>query len=106
MLKFFYLRIMYLYNVSVIVENSESQSVRALLITQLQAAKGDGLTVRLLELLDSPHEGVTYSLQLEALDSEAVASFQSKHVVALQAKTNQHHEGKVYYFDSLMQTIG
>lgn len=97
---------MYLYNVSVIVEDSESQSVRALLISQLQAAKDEGLVVRLLELLDSPHEGVTYSMQLEAPDSEAVASFQSDHLAVLQAKTSQHHQGKVYYFDSLMQTIG
>jgi len=97
---------MYLYNVSVIVEESESQLVRALLISHLETARDKGLAVRLLELLDSPHEGVTYSLQLEAPDSEVVTAFQSDHLAALQAKTNQHHEGKVFYFDSLMKTIG
>ena len=97
---------MYLYNVSVIVEDSERQAVRDLLVSQLELARGMGLSVRLLELLDSPHEGVTYSLQLEAADSDAVAAFQAEHVAPLQAKTNQAHEGKVFYFDSLMQAIG
>ncbi len=96
---------MYLYNVSVIVEDEESQSVRELLIAQMETARDSGLAVRLLKLLDSPHEGVTYSLQLEAADSETVNTFQREHLAILQAKTHQHHEGKVFYFDSLMQTI-
>lgn len=97
---------MYLYNVSVIVEDSENQAVRALLVSQLELARRMGLSVRLLELLDSPHEGITYSLQLEAVDADAVAAFQAQHLAPLQAKTNQGHEGKVIYFDSLMQAIG
>lgn len=97
---------MYLYNVSVIVEESEGTAVRSLLVSQVEFARDSGLTVRLLELLDSPHEGITFSLQLEAANSDVVADFQTKHLALLHAKINDNHEGKVVYFDSLMQQIG
>lgn len=102
----FYLRPMYLYNISIIVEDSESQTVKSLLISQLALARKEGLSIKLLELLDSPHEGVTYSLQLDAVDSGVVADFQTDHLAVLQTQTNRLGEGKVFYFESLMQHIG
>lgn len=96
---------MYFYNISVIVEEQESQAVKSILLRQLALARSQGSIVRLLELLDSPHEGVTYSIQLEAETTQVVDDFQAEHLAYLHSQTNQYHPGKVFFFDSLMRKI-
>lgn len=100
-----YLRMMYLYNVSVIIEESEHHAVRLLLDQLLDNLLKQAVAVQLLELLDSPHEGVTYSIQFKLTDSAEVAHIQTQYLSEIQSKTTKHHGGKVFYFDSLMRYI-
>lgn len=104
---FLYLRCMLLYNITVIVE-SDSESavisrVRKLVNDPVVAPQSQ--SVRLLKMQDSPHEGGTYSLQVQAGDHAAVLNFRERHLTGLQAELETDFPGKVLYFESIMEYI-
>ncbi|WP_090604426.1 DUF4286 family protein [Parapedobacter koreensis] len=96
---------MYLYNVTIITENDIQDIVRQYIEAQIQGRRDEKISVALLELLDSPHEGTTYCVQLRAENSEEIAAFQQHHLAAIQAFANQHYAGKILFFDSVMKYL-
>lgn len=96
---------MYLYNVSIIVENDIRDAIKAHLHAELLGEQQPDGPFALLELLDSPHEGTTFCLQLRCRDRADIAVFQTRGLATLQARLNQAYPGKVVFFDSMMKYL-
>ncbi|SKB34371.1 protein of unknown function [Parapedobacter luteus] len=96
---------MYLYNVTIITEDDIREIVRQHIEEHLKHYREATASVALLELLDSPHEGTTYCLQLRAAHNEEIALFQQQYLAPIQAFANQQHTGKVLFFDSVMKYL-
>lgn len=96
---------MYLYNVTIIVENDIRDAVKQLLDAQLSKQRVSTPSLSLLELLDSPHEGTTYCVQLRCQRRAEIEAFQTHHLTALQAGLGERYQGKVVFFDSTMKYL-
>lgn len=90
---------MILYNVSVIIDDSSHADLYQWLIDTL---RDNPFGAKLLKMLDSPHEGTTYCIQIVAGD-DAIAVFQQELLVHLQDYIIKHHAGKAFVFDSRME---
>ncbi|GGC41474.1 hypothetical protein GCM10011386_36980 [Parapedobacter defluvii] len=99
-----YLRAMYLYNISIMAESDVGEAVRMYLNKEL-AYDENGTSLSLLEMLDSPHEGVTYCIQLCTENREEIASFQTRRFAAIRAQLETAYAGKVLFFDSIMKYL-
>ncbi|WP_257669848.1 DUF4286 family protein [Parapedobacter tibetensis] len=96
---------MFLYNVTIIVENDIRDDVRKRIETLLFTHEGKKLPVALLEMLDSPHEGTTYCVQLRSENMEGITSFQTHHLAAIQQLATKEYPTKILLFDSTMKYI-
>lgn len=93
---------MFLYNVSIIVEDASHSQVFDWLSN---IVKNQTLPIKLLKMLDSPHEGTTYCIQLTTADDAIIDAFQQSILLELQAYIGQHHREKAFIFDSKMEFI-
>jgi hypothetical protein len=102
-----YIRIMYLYNITIITESDLAAEVsNRIKLLQAQYAKSDPfLPLNFLKMLDSPHEGVTFCLQLLVSTRDEISQFQANHLVDWQQQLAQTYPGKVMYFGSTMEYI-
>lgn len=96
---------MFLYNVTMIVENDVSEAIKQRIETQLFDRDGTGVSVSLLEMLNSPHDGTTYCLQLRAEREEEIAAFKNGQLNIIQTWINQDFAGKTVFFESLMKYL-
>lgn len=56
-------------------------------------------------MLESPHEGSTYCIQVVATDDTEILKFQEDVLVELQAYLTTSHAEKAFIFDSKMQYL-
>lgn len=94
---------MYLYNISIIVEETNQLQL-------LEWLKKEWLTqidheIKFLKMVDSPHEGFTYCVQIIVANKEIIQSFQQNHLSLLQQHISSHHHDKAFIFDSTMQYL-
>lgn len=94
---------MYLYNISIIVENERHETV-------IQWVKENWLGLlpaeaKLLKMLDSPHEGQTYCVQLVFEYPSDIPDFQQQKLVLLQQYISDNHHEKAFLFDSTMKYL-
>ncbi len=94
---------MFLYNVSIIIEDSIHQEV----ITWTKGLLNEhpGFAIKLLKMLHSPHEGQTYCLQVVLNDEEEIERIREQVIQRLQEYISTHHVEKAFLFDSIMQYI-
>lgn len=94
---------MYLYNISIIVDNDRHEN----LIQWVRENWLNTLPVqaKFLKLLDSPHEGHTYCVQLVFENPSEIPTFQQEKLVILQSHITTHHLEKAFIFDSTMKYI-
>jgi len=94
---------MYLYNISLIIENEQHEPFMQWLqnewIENLPAGS------KLLKMLDSPHQGQTYCVQLNFEYANDIANFQKQYLSSLQQHIGEHFMGKVFLFDSTMKYL-
>ncbi|HZH55186.1 MAG TPA: DUF4286 family protein [Sphingobacteriaceae bacterium] len=104
---FLYIRSMLLYNITIIIESDSESAVISKVrnLVSLPEVNQQNQTVRLLKMKDSPHEGGTYSLQVQAGDHAAILHFKEGHLTGLQAELETEYPGKVHYFESIMEYI-
>lgn len=93
---------MYLYNASLIVEESAHND---LLIWTKQLLATKATAVRLLKMLDSPHEGHTYCLQAEVDGQEDIQELRIGLINELQQYIDHHHREKAFLFESVMEYL-
>lgn len=96
---------MYLYNVTIIVENGLQEAVKQHIETQFFAHRHVDGRLSLLEMVDSPHQGVTYCIQLRAGARTEIAVFQQEYLTAFQESVRRDYPGKVLFFESVMKYL-
>jgi hypothetical protein len=100
---------MLLYNVTIIIEEeSASEWLKWMQQTHIPEVMATGKFVsnRLLKVLDSPNEGVTYCAQYVVETQGDYDDYQLNHAPVLQAELKQKFENKFVAFRTLMEFIG
>ncbi|WP_423146885.1 DUF4286 family protein [Rubrolithibacter danxiaensis] len=99
---------MVLYNLTVIIEEEIDKSWLSWAKDEfIPEAMSTDLFVsnRLLKVLDSPNEGITYCLQLIADTYSNCQAFQQNFEPAIQAKLSANFENKFVSFSTVMEFI-
>lgn len=99
---------MVLYNVTVIIEETINAEWLNWMNTQfIPEAMASNLIVskRLLKVVDSPNEGITYCLQFIIDDMSAFQNFQQDHFPQLMAKHSSRFNNRFVSFNTLMEFI-
>ena len=94
---------MYLYNVSIIVEETQHDTLLAWL--QKEWLPSLDSETKFLKMLNTPHEGHTYCVQLVAENEEEIGLFQQTKLSELQHHLLVNHNEKAFLFDSVMQYL-
>lgn len=95
---------MYLYNISIIVEDSHHYDLLTWLKNEWIPSVKE-LDIKFLKMVNSPHEGHTYCVQMIAKDEADVNQFQETKMYDLQNHIGANHQEKAFIFDSLMQYL-
>jgi hypothetical protein len=99
---------MILYNVTIILENEiQVEWLNWMQSTQIPALMETGHFVsnRLLKVLDSPNEGVTYCLQFISDSIQKLNEYKEKHESLLEANTPIEFNNKLVIFPTVMEFI-
>lgn len=99
---------MLLYNVTLILEESAADEwLQWMQETHIPAVMATGKFVsnRLLKVVDSPNEGVTYCAQYVAENANEYNDYQQNFAPALQADLQQKFENRFVAFRTLMEYI-
>jgi hypothetical protein len=100
---------MIIFNDTVIVEEAVHQKwlkwMNKVYIPEVMAT-GYFKSYEILNVIDSPNEGVTYCVQYRADNIADFNQFYTKHLHQLQEKHNREFENQFIIFNTLMQTVG
>ncbi|TCD03463.1 DUF4286 family protein [Pedobacter psychroterrae] len=99
---------MLLYNVTLIIEDAAAERwlewMQEVHIPKVMAT-GKFVSNRLLKVLDSPNEGVTFCAQYIAENIGEYQEYQERFAPALQAELNEAFENQFVAFRTLMEYI-
>ncbi|MBB2146667.1 DUF4286 family protein [Pedobacter sp. LMG 31464] len=99
---------MLLYNVTVIIEDAAAEEwlqwMLEIHIPEVMAT-GKFVSNRLLKVLDSPNEGVTYCTQYVAETLEAYEDYQQNYAPTLQTDLQSKFENRFVAFRTLMEFV-
>ena len=99
---------MLLYNVTTIIEDTAAESwLKWMEETHIPnvMASGKFVSHRLLRVVDSPNEGVTFCTQYVIEHMADYLEYQEKFAPSLQAEVNELFENKLVSFRTLMEYI-
>lgn len=99
---------MLLYNVTLIIEDaSEEAWLQWMQEEHIPGVMATGMFVsnRLLKVIDSPNEGVTYCVQYVAQSLENYETYQQQFAPALQEDLNNRFSNKFVAFRTLMEYV-
>ena len=100
---------MLLYNVTLIIEEAAAEEwlqwMTAIHIPEVMAT-GKFVSNRLLKVVDSPNEGVTYCAQYVLENEEDYQDYQDHYAPALQADLQAKFENRFVAFRTLMEFVG
>lgn len=94
---------MYLYNVSIIVEKSEEDTLVKWLENFLAGI--GSYKLHFLHMMDSPHEGETYCIQGVFDAPSTIEEFKQDAIAEIHKHIQSHHAQKAFIFDSVMRYI-
>ncbi|WP_316825764.1 DUF4286 family protein [Pedobacter miscanthi] len=99
---------MFLYNVTLILEDAAAEEwlqwMQDVHIPQVMAT-GMFVSNRLLKVIDSPNEGVTYCAQYVAETIDLYNRYQEEFAPALQAELNERYKNRFVAYRSLMEFV-
>ncbi len=100
---------MLLYNVTLIIEDSAAEEwlkwMKEVHIPEVMATE-KFVSNRLLKVLDSPNEGVTYCSQYVVENEDNYNDYQTNFAPALQADLQAKFENRFVAFRTLMEFVG
>ena len=99
---------MIIYNETIIVEESiYKEWLNWMETVHIPAVIATGLfkSYRILKVIDSPNEGITYCIQYNASTLEDYNHFKNNHQLNFQAIHQQKFENKFVMFNTIMQAI-
>ncbi|GAA4148131.1 hypothetical protein GCM10022216_34730 [Sphingobacterium kyonggiense] len=94
---------MFLYNVSIIMEDTAHDSLLSWIKGHIQ--RHEAHDIKLLKMLDTPHEGQTYCLQVLVSNQDEIVKFQQEVLQEIQTLLGAEYAEKAFIFDSTMQYI-
>ncbi len=94
---------MYLYNVSLILEESIHQEIMQWVHDNILHTSN--FDVNVLEMLQSPHEGITFCLQVTVPSETHIQTFQEEFLLPLQTLIAEKYKDKAFLFDSTMKYL-
>ncbi|MGJ1499247.1 DUF4286 family protein [Sphingobacterium spiritivorum] len=94
---------MYLYNISIITEDSVHAEIMDWVKTEILSQ--NEYPAKFLALLNSPHEGQTHCIQLVVEKEQDIETFKAKYLVPFQEFISTSHHGKAFIFDSIMKYL-
>ena len=99
---------MIIFNDTVIIEESVHQKwlkwMQEVYIPEVMAT-GHFKSYQVLNVIDSPNEGVTYCVQYSAENMDEFGLFYSNHLHRLQAMHNNEFKDHFVIFNTLMRTV-
>lgn len=99
---------MIIFNDTIIVEEAAHEKwlkwIKEIHIPAVMAT-GYFTSYQVLNVIDSPNEGVTYCIQYQTDSLEKFNHFYNKHLHQLQENHNQEFENQFVIFNTLMQTV-
>ncbi|CAH0221367.1 hypothetical protein SRABI27_02237 [Pedobacter sp. Bi27] len=100
---------MFLYNVTLILDDAAAEEwlqwMQDVHIPEVMAT-GMFISNRLLKVVDSPNEGVTYCAQYVAETLDHYNKYQEIFAPALQAELNERYKNRFVAYRSLMEFVG
>ena len=99
---------MIIYNETIIVDESiYNEWLNWMETIHIPAIMATGLfnSYRILKVIDSPNEGVTYCIQYNAPTLESYNQFKNIHQLNFQATHQQKFENKFVMFNTIMQSL-
>jgi len=99
---------MLLYNVTLIIDDSAAEEwLQWMQETHIPEVMATGMFVsnRLLKVIDSPNEGVTYCSQYVAQSMEDYETYQQQYAPAIQEELNNRFKNRLVAFRTLMKYI-
>ncbi len=99
---------MIIYNETIIVDEGIHKQWLSWMQTEyipMVMKTGHFNSYKILNVLDSPNEGVTYCIQYLTDDREKYNLFNDKHLQELQTIHQQKFENQFVLFNTLMQTV-
>jgi len=100
---------MFLYNVTLILDDAAAEEwlqwMQDVHIPEVMAT-GMFISNRLLKVVDSPNEGVTYCAQYVAETLDHYNKYQEVFAPALQAELNERYKNRFVAYRSLMEFVG
>jgi hypothetical protein len=99
---------MIIYNETFVIEASAEQEwLTWMQQVHIPAAMSTGYFTdsKILTVLDSPNEGVTYCIQYLTDDLQRYETFKEQHVHDLHVRHHQQFENRYVLFNSLMKTV-
>lgn len=99
---------MIIYNVTVILDESiHAEWLKWMQEEHLQAVMNTGCFVanRILKVIDSPNEGVTYCVQYTAETIEKYTEYQTTFAPALQSAFPKHFSNKFVIYRTIMESV-
>ena len=99
---------MILFNITIILDNEiHNEWLHWMKTRQIPDIMNTGCFVsnRLLHVLDSPNEGVTYCVQYISDSLEKLNEFKQKHEQSIQAKLPEQFNNKLVLFSTVMEFI-
>jgi len=99
---------MFLYNVTLILEDSAAEEwLQWMQDTHIPEVMATGMFVshRLLKVLDSPNEGVTYCAQYVVENLDSYNQYLEAHAPALQEDLNERFKNRYVAYRTLMEFV-
>lgn len=97
---------MILFNITILSDSEIHEELKSWILSDfIPAIANDEIfkSQSLLKVLNSPNEGVTYSLQFIADDEDQITVFREGHLLALHNKAQKEYANKIYLLESLME---
>lgn len=97
---------MILFNITILSDNEVHEELKSWILKDFipAVAKEEIFESQsLLKVLNSPNEGVTYSLQFIANDEGKIDTFRKGQLLSLHNKVQNEYANKIYFLESLME---
>ncbi|RYY08176.1 MAG: DUF4286 family protein [Sphingobacteriaceae bacterium] len=99
---------MFIYNITILIEESiEQKWLSWIKINYIQTVMETGFfqSYQLLQVTDSPNEGLTYCLQFRTNEISSLQSYQSLYAAQIESEHMQAFQNQLVTFSSNMKTI-
>lgn len=97
---------MILFNLTILTDEGIHEELKSWILKDfIPAVAKDEIFISqsLLKILNSPNEGVTYSLQFIAENQDIVNRFRTTQLLSFHNKTQQEYANKVFLVESIME---